>query len=492
MRARWLVLLLVPRLVCAATIQIGPSDSLMQAISQLRPGDTLELRGGTYTQAIRNALGTIPSGTADAPIIIRAALGEAVWLKPGSGTAIDLNYGSGGNLAYVTFDGLNIDAQKSGDGIFINGGGVSHLRIQNAEVMNARTQGISGYTASYITYSNLNVHDNGTDGQFDHGFYLAQPYSVIENSKVHDNANYGIQLYESGTPGAATGMIVRNTAIYNNKNGVTLDYGDNIQFVNNDVFNNAQNGVDVFYAVTNAKVLDNTIRGNGGHGIELSSGSADAVLHGNMVQGNGAQAILDGGNRTNMTDAYGAGATPGGGATPPSMAGPVLPPSPTNVLILIGPKGTLQLGWSFPRSGTIEGFRLTAINLATGAQDALDVAVSAPGACGTDTPERFCAQWPACPAPGVYGIVVQAKMGGQLSGETQAFQAGIGCQFLPNAPCQCQPLLTTANTGTPGSADIQALIDQATALAQDTTPPMPTPTVPELPQIQWPQVATPT
>jgi len=70
------------------------------------PGSRILVHGGTYG---RIALGTACSGTADAPTVIRAAEGERVVIRPGSGVGIRLE-----NVRYLCLEGLEVEGGTHG------------------------------------------------------------------------------------------------------------------------------------------------------------------------------------------------------------------------------------------------------------------------------------------------------------------------------------------------------------------------------------------
>ena len=78
---RWflaLPLLLLPVVTTAASLTIGPGQSIAAALRQLGSGDTLTIHSGTYAE---NNL-SVPSGAT-----VQGAPGETVILRPTGGAA---------------------------------------------------------------------------------------------------------------------------------------------------------------------------------------------------------------------------------------------------------------------------------------------------------------------------------------------------------------------------------------------------------------------
>ena len=148
MRRSLFLLLLVPTLAWGKVYYASPSGSgaacskavpcaLVTGAAKPGAGDTLYLRGGTYSDGIKTATSAIRSGTSwDNPVIIASAPGETAVIRG----SIDLN-GYHTNLvpgvAYVQFKGLVLD----GGGISILKDNIHHLRFQNMEVKNVRQAG---------------------------------------------------------------------------------------------------------------------------------------------------------------------------------------------------------------------------------------------------------------------------------------------------------------------------------------------------------------
>ena len=111
-------------------------------VGKLRAGDTLYLRGGTYTQAISAGQMRLPSGTSwERPVTIAGYPGETVTLRPNSGGAVlDIN-GNTGSYHFIVFDHLVMDGTNTFGGVFIGGSSVHDIRLQNSEVKNAKGVG---------------------------------------------------------------------------------------------------------------------------------------------------------------------------------------------------------------------------------------------------------------------------------------------------------------------------------------------------------------
>ena len=275
--------------------------SLTTGLTKPVAGDTLFLRGGTYGTGINYSNQTINSGTSWAnPITIQNFPGETVWLQP-SGVSPAINFNSSTTTyQFLLFSGINTDLINEGLGncSFFGGSAVHDIRVTNAECKNAGLtfnpggggQGHQVLNAARIELDHLHVHNNGAS-RFDHGFYACSPGGLLHDNDVHDNAGYGIQVYDSSDPGCATNMKIYNNKIHNNAGdgGVTLNHGDNILFYNNLIYNNTNGGIASICfpgsgTLNNTQVYNNTFYNNGGATIDICSGAANTQVKNNIIR----------------------------------------------------------------------------------------------------------------------------------------------------------------------------------------------------------------
>jgi hypothetical protein len=255
-----------------------PFGTLGHALAQLRPGDTLTVRGGTYHEALRDV--TIAPGTAAAPIAVRAYPGERpvlaglLWLT---------------NADYWTFDGLNVtwDAQLAGpnDHMLKLTGGL-HWLYTNAEIWGARSYAALLVTggASDWTLSNLFVHDTQAtnDPSQDQLIYVsdARRGLIANNLLVNSPNGRGIKL---GRPQrgdhAPSEITVRdNTIVANAAGNVSISYDAHDNVIERNIL--VESGRDANVAAfqldanTNNVVRDN-ICWNGAQALESPSALVD-------------------------------------------------------------------------------------------------------------------------------------------------------------------------------------------------------------------------
>src|SRR5262245_17684897 len=107
----------------AATITVGPGQSIASAISSMHGGDTLVIQAGTY----REGNLTPPSGASGAPTIIKAAPGAQVILQPNT-TVFDFQSGRHG----IVIDSLVLDGNMQTAYPIYEAPDVSNITFQNS------------------------------------------------------------------------------------------------------------------------------------------------------------------------------------------------------------------------------------------------------------------------------------------------------------------------------------------------------------------------
>lgn len=285
----------------------SPFRTIKFALGRLIAGDTLLIRGGTYSEKLESHNGTnFPSGNSwENPVLISAFSGEAVTLAGKISIGIETP-----TTQYVIFDGIIIDATGQDTGISINGG-AHHLRFINGEVKNSG--GTSGITTTYTNDSNpsntyhefinMNIHHNGITKNLDHGFYVKTSGNLIEYCRIHDNAAWGIVNYVLDGDPRANNNIYRNNLLYNNGNilgsggGISISRGDNNSIYNNVVWGN-ENGIKVnnIGNPREAKVYNNTVYKNKARGIDVFPGAVDTKVINNISFNNSIDIFNDGTN----------------------------------------------------------------------------------------------------------------------------------------------------------------------------------------------------
>ncbi len=235
----------------AATLTVGPVgqdyDSIQDAIDEAHPGDTIEVKAGTYNEDLRidtdGLTLTAGDGPGTAEIIGEGTWSEVIYVEGGLG---------------VTIDGFKISPGfEASAGITIDGGSPSSPVM----ITNNTFDGFSDYA--------FNVFGNSTA--------LAGATVTISGNTI-SNCDDGITLYglEDCT------VVISNNTIENcSAYGIELEeLGENMSNMNIQVTGNtitALDGFEGYIGIFISNIADlatiscNTVRGDFDYGIDLNS-----------------------------------------------------------------------------------------------------------------------------------------------------------------------------------------------------------------------------
>lgn len=184
-----------------------PWQTLKKGVSQLKPGDTLKLESGTYTE--RLYVSEKINGTNDQPITIRSAPG-----------------------ATVVLDGSNLDTFV----VQLEG---SHLRLHGITVQNApRSSCIRAHG------NNIELHGLTVQNCQQHGVQIDGTYVTLQNSTVTQNSQENADKQGKWSSGVkimygGAHITIRNNRVHKNYGeGIAVTRGRNVTLTRNDIYDN--------------------------------------------------------------------------------------------------------------------------------------------------------------------------------------------------------------------------------------------------------------
>jgi len=124
--------------------------------------------------------------------------------------------------------------------------------------------------------SNITVDTSGIDVEKD-------AHVRIKNLDIK-KADIGINVKGDGK------FIAKNISLYNNRKGIYLQRGVDVDITNCDIYGNSENGIDIRDNV-NGVINDNSIYDNGESGIEIILGESKLRITNNTIKKNKANGI---------------------------------------------------------------------------------------------------------------------------------------------------------------------------------------------------------
>jgi hypothetical protein len=328
----------------AASVEVKPGDDIRALTAALTPGTEIVFHGGTYS--IDGPLDLTGTGTAAAPIVLRAAEGETPVIELTDGWVV-MQFHEGGfvNISGLTLKGAQslIDAEGNFGGLRlekvtdvtvtdciirdITGTGLSldgdnkNITVRHVEITNLLYgSGISVgcYDASCWTQDSV-LDNNWIHGVLreDGGAYIAwfgpgTQNVTFSNNVMHDNPGRGLQIEstESGPQNIIegnviwnvgdAGMYLRGAAIVRNNivfdvtgRGLRLNAGDRVLeklvVTHNTVARTTDWGVELsgWAGAPEMVFANNAVTNTTGYGIHVDEGQVDEnnYLSNNLVTG---------------------------------------------------------------------------------------------------------------------------------------------------------------------------------------------------------------
>lgn len=259
-------------------------EEFEEAANALKPGDELVLRGGTYSQTGRRAV-TV-QGTADRPVVIRAAQGQSPLITRPAGEGRRQNNIEFVDCSYLVVRGLTFKGGSSGVR-FIRG---HHVTLEDCEICetgnNALTMNSGDCDAFVIRRNHIHhtgLSDDGpTEGE---GMYIGchdgscvTTNSLIEGNTIHhtrstsEGGNDGIEIKFGSWGNIVRGNVIHDTILGRRFPGI-LVYGGgrDHNLVEGNAIWNAGEGIQV---VSDAVVRNNIIFDCLGTGITAAPHAA--------------------------------------------------------------------------------------------------------------------------------------------------------------------------------------------------------------------------
>lgn len=300
----------------SGTSTSAPFRTLLRAVQPLDPGDTLYIRGGTWTEQL-DLMKYNTSGTSGKYIKISGYPGETVTIRYAE--PISGGYGpikARGTRGYLIFENFVLDGinMPPATGWQIDGSN-HHFVLRNLDIKNFRYNGL--YTAGNdIQVINCKIHDNKppTSTGYYYGIYANRSSNLlIQGNQIYNNSGGGLHLY----PGPHSNPIIRNNSIMHNNYQARASVGgiilyssagpiSNAKIYNNLVYRNGTSSSGPATGIrlvntTSTKVWNNTIYGNKTYGLQISSGSSTTAQN-NILYGNGTANYSNHGSNTTYTN----------------------------------------------------------------------------------------------------------------------------------------------------------------------------------------------
>jgi hypothetical protein len=257
----------------------------------VRPGDTIWLRGGTYAGTFTTAL----AGTSAAPIVVRQYRGERATVDGGTATLETLTV-DGQWAVYWGFEIMQSGTARWCDSCLgLRPTGVYVRNAHDVKLINLIVHDVGHGAFTEPTTHNIEiygwiVYDGGNDNltrSDGHGLYLKNDgigWKTARDNVVFNQFGYGIHAFTGFGTGALRNLVLDGNVLFNN--GTVSDFDNpNFQLGGNEIADNDTVTNNLLYFSPGASGFINARLGFNG----LVNGTVAA--HDNYMVGGGA--VLD-------------------------------------------------------------------------------------------------------------------------------------------------------------------------------------------------------
>lgn len=289
--------------LCSGGSAISWNDFAADMDTIMNPGDTVEIRAGTYTQGVQ----AMPTCTAALPCVIRSYQNEDVTIRPSagsgfSGQGVSFRRSSSVGAAYITVSGAGTDDGKHITFDFdltTSAGLVYYTLANNITVTNVVVRDTP--TNSCVDWWHAGNHDNkflnstvtncgDTPGQ-DHAIYVRGSDNLVSGNTVSNTVGGCVHLWES-TDSSHRNVIEKNDLSDCDAYGILMGSGQGNIARFNVIHNYATFGIRIGdnnpfdNLVYNNTLYNSVLQGSGVVAcIENKASATRTVIKNNICQG---------------------------------------------------------------------------------------------------------------------------------------------------------------------------------------------------------------
>lgn len=194
------------------------------------------------------------------------------------------------DLENATISNLTADGNRT-ENFFADGcnsAGILILRSKNVTIDKVHVKDFNGEGISWQITENVTVKNSEISGSGNTGLHpgTGSPFSIIENNDIHHNDNDGLficwRVYES--------LVSGNKMHHNGRFGICTGHKDtDVVFLNNHIFNNGSDGINLrgereANAPHRNTFEGNIIENNKGYGFSVNSLAKDLILKDNQFK----------------------------------------------------------------------------------------------------------------------------------------------------------------------------------------------------------------
>ena len=252
-----------------------PMESLAALLRAypIGPGDTIFVDTGNYLSTTPIVLPASESGTLAEPVVITGPPNGGTAVIDRGNTVIGTGVIDDDSASHVTIENLALTGAE--EGVFIRGASIG-VTLSNDTMFGNANEGIylaNGGTISGLTIADSVIRNNASVGIAFNGNEDFGIAATLSNNQVYDNAGDGIDVVDW-----ANAVTIAGGSVFDNM-GLGLSLTATITVSGVQVYGNAKDGIDVYSGFGPPTVSGDTVYSNAKAGIYAEGG----LVTGNLV-----------------------------------------------------------------------------------------------------------------------------------------------------------------------------------------------------------------
>ena len=254
----------VPRTIVVSQDGGGDYRAIQPALDAARPGDTVLVRAGTYTEDVRLRQGVTLCGEGHEQTRVVAAVGNALWAQ---------------DVADVVVRDLSADGAGKSEhcAVWIAS---SSVTILGCVVSGAVHSGIEAKGSGQLVLRDSTIRGNQQDGVL----IYQEAGALLEHNTLAENGLHGIEVKSRGR------VTARENTIRGNQQTGAFIYDEGEALLEHNIL--AENGLQGIQVRSRGRLTarENTIRGNQNAGAFIFE-EGEALLEHNLLTDNGLHGV---------------------------------------------------------------------------------------------------------------------------------------------------------------------------------------------------------
>lgn len=265
----------------AATINVGPGESIQAAVNAASPGDTIKVWGGVHQESLNITKQIVLEGKSH-PLLDPGVIGSGITLRAHGVIVSGFDIRTTRRTGIYILSSNNIIKNNTVSGC-LDGIRLDHS-VGNTVAFNDVNNNTNGITLVYskrnIIKNNI-IKDNNVNEESDCGIFLTYSQeNILQDNDMEENGDCSITLRSS-----RNNSLLNNNVSHNDWYGISLSESSNANTISGN--NASENKVaGIYLDSSRGNFLQGNTATDNSKGISLNYDSNNNLLEGNNVSDN--------------------------------------------------------------------------------------------------------------------------------------------------------------------------------------------------------------